>query len=186
MNMRCIIKLLICLNKGKMDIMEIERKWLFDMKKVPVELSKTETYYTQSYLSINPEVRIRSKRVKNLETSEISDITYKLCIKGEGTLVRHEIEKELSKSEYEELLEVGNIDKDNVVTKTYYRIPVDEKHELTVGTVDEGKDSQFSYGEIEFESEEEARSFKSPEWFGQDVTEDKSYKMKNYWKRTRG
>lgn len=173
------------INKEKVDTMEIERKWLFDMKKVPVELSKTETYYTQSYLSIDPEVRIRSRQVKNLETLEISEMTYRLCIKGEGTLTRHEIEKKLSESEYEELLEVGKINKEDVVTKTYYKIPVGEKYELTVGTVDEGKETQFSYGEIEFESEEEALNFKAPEWFGKDVTEDKSYKMKNYWRRTR-
>lgn len=165
--------------------MEIERKWLFDMKKVPVELSKTVTYYTQSYLSVNPEVRIRSRQVKHLKTSELSDMTYKLCIKGEGTLVRHEIEKKLTKSEYEELLDVGHIDKEEVITKTYYKIPIDGGYKLTVGTVDEGKPDQFSYGEIEFETVEEAKEFKAPAWFGEEVTEDKSFKMKNYWKRTR-
>ncbi|WP_315078608.1 hypothetical protein [uncultured Clostridium sp.] len=30
-----------------------------------------------------------------------------------------------------------------------------------------------------------AKKFTPPTWFGKDVTNDKSYKMKNYWKRTR-
>lgn len=165
--------------------LEIERKWLFDIEKVPVELSKTITYYKQSYLSVNPEVRIRSRRVKNLETLELSDITYRLCIKGEGTLTRHEIQKDLTKEEYQELLEVGNISLDKIIEKSYYTIPIGDKYILTVGVVDKGTENEFCYGEIEFSTEEEARSFVPLDWFGKEVTEDKSYKMKNYWKRTR-
>ena len=65
--------------------MEIERKWLFNINEVPIELSSTITYYTQGYLSRNPEVRVRSKVVENLITNITTDKTYRLCIKGEGT-----------------------------------------------------------------------------------------------------
>ena len=66
----------------------------------------------------------------------------------------------------------------------FYRYKIG-KYELTLGRVDSGKDTEFCYGEIEFESKEEAESFKAPEWFGKEVTEDKNFKMSNYWKRTR-
>ncbi|WP_252236043.1 CYTH domain-containing protein [Clostridium sp. ZS1] len=164
--------------------MEIERKWLFNINEVPIELSSTITYYTQGYLSINPEVRVRSKVVENLITNITTDKTYRLCIKGEGTLTRHEIQKDLTKEEYEDLLEVGNLKSENLIQKRYYTILV-EQYMLTVGIVDEGSINEFCYGEIEFDCEEEAKNFNPPTWFGKDVTNDKSYKMKNYWKRTR-
>ena len=164
--------------------MEIERKWLFNINEVPIELSSTITYYTQGYLSRNPEVRVRSKAVENLITNLTTDKTYRLCIKGEGTLTRHEIQKDLTKEEYEDLLEVGNLKSEDLIQKRYYTILV-EKYMLTVGIVDEGSINEFCYGEIEFDCEEEAKNFNPPTWFGKDVTNDKSYKMKNYWKRTR-
>lgn len=158
--------------------MEIERKWLFDMNKVPTDKATAVVDYTQAYLSVEPEVRVRTKSVNGGQT------TYMLCIKGEGTISRIEVQKSLTKKEYFDLLEVGKINITDVIHKRYYMIPID-KYKLTVGIVDPKKDTSFSYGEIEFESEEEAEKFISPKWFGKDVTDDLSYKMKNYWKRTR-
>ena len=164
--------------------MEIERKWLFDMEKVPVDQSETITHYKQLYLSIDPEVRVRSKVVENLITGEKSHETYMLCVKGEGDLTRTEIQTRLNKNEFNRLLEENEVYITMAINKNYYTIPIGE-YELTVGTVDKGTKSEFSYGEIEFDSEEEALAFNPPEWFGKEVTNDKSYKMKNYWKRTR-
>ena len=167
--------------------MEIERKWLFDINKVPTYVSKTVTYYGQSYLSIEPEVRIREKQIENLglRKNHINKPTYALAIKGNGTISRHEIQKELTKEEYEALKEVGNIIDEIIIRKRYYTIPIYDKYDLTVSIVDEGTENEFCYGEIEFESEEEALAFKPLDWFGEEVTYDKNYKMKNYWKRTR-
>ena len=164
--------------------MEIERKWLFDMEKVPVDQSKTLTHYKQLYLSIDPEVRVRSKVVENLVTGEKTYETYMLCVKGEGDLTRTEIQTPLDKNEFIRLLKENNVDLAYAIKKKYYTIPIGE-YKLTVGTVDKGTEAEFSYGEIEFDSEEEALAFNPPEWFGKEVTNDKSYKMKNYWKRTR-
>lgn len=164
--------------------MEIERKWLFDMDKVPKNLSETVVDYKQGYLSVNPEVRIRSKVVKNLITKNVSDMTFRLCIKGEGTLSRIEVQKPISGEEFNELMKVSCLSQDLLIKKHYYTIPVGN-YKLTVGIIDEGTDTEFCYGEIEFPSEEEAKNFKAPEWFGRDITDNVSYKMKNYWSRTR-
>ena len=51
--------------------------------------------------------------------------------------------------------------------------------------LDEGTDHSFIYGEIEFKSEEDAKKFEAPVWFGKEVTYDEYYKMRNYWKRCR-
>ena len=160
--------------------MEIERKWLFDMSKVPICLATRTVEYTQAYISIEPEVRIRSKKIVGGK----ENTTYMLCIKGNGTVSRIEVQKHLTKEEYDELMQVGNINPNDVIKKYYYVIDVDG-YELTVGTVDVGTKDSFSYGEIEFNSEEEANVFVAPYWFGEDVTNKPEYKMKNYWKRTR-
>lgn len=41
------------------------------------------------------------------------------------------------------------------------------------------------YGEVEFNTKEEAKAFKWPFGEAEDVTYNKFYKMKNYWSRTR-
>ena len=56
---------------------------------------------------------------------------------------------------------------------------------LEVCHVDPGTPWEFMYGEIEFESEEEACAFRKPEYLGEEVTELPCYKMKNYWNETR-
>lgn len=167
--------------------MEIERKWLFDINKVPVEKSPTVTYYAQTYLDTNPEVRIRSKLVKgNPKYCFYDDVacqgpTYALTIKGNGGMSRVEVQKELTKEEFEDLKSIKSLNDNDFIHKSYYTILVDQ-YVLTVGTVDEGKPSEFCYGEIEFSSEEEAKLFTAPEWFGEEVTCNQAYKMKNYWK----
>ena len=160
--------------------MEFERKWLFENEKAPESIKILGEYlYKQAYISVDPEVRIRS-RLKVGEENK----TYALCIKSKGDLERIEVQKELTEKEFHELMIVGHISEDKFICKHFYRYKIG-KYELTLGRVDSGKDTEFCYGEIEFESKEEAESFKAPEWFGKEVTEDKNFKMSNYWKRTR-
>lgn len=90
--------------------MEIERKWLFDTEIAPKDVKKIgEYFYNQAYLSVKPEFRIRSKRNVNEDK-----ITYVLCIKSKGTLERIEVEKELTKEEFNQLIIVGNLKKEDL------------------------------------------------------------------------
>ena len=63
--------------------MEIERKWLMDQKPTGLPVLQEAVVY-QGYLSTKPTVRIRS-----MESD--GEVSYRLCIKGRGTLVREEI-----------------------------------------------------------------------------------------------
>lgn len=174
--------------------MEIERKWLFDMKSVPIEKSPVKVIYKQAYLSVEPEVRIRAKRTEGnkrypmYQNVACESDTYMLCIKGDGLLTRIEVQKELTEEEFKQLKEVGKLSDKDFIHKSHYEIPIDfnnKRYILTVGEVDSDRSFAFAYGEIEFESEAEAQAFEPPIWFGKEVTYDASYKMKNYWKRTR-
>lgn len=160
--------------------MEIERKWLFKSIAAPEGTTVLgEYFYKQAYISINPEVRIRARRAAGED-----NFTYALCIKSKGSIERIEVQKELTEKEFHELMIVGNINEDNFITKHFYRYVVN-RHELTLGAADIGKPTEFFYGEIEFNSVEEADAFTAPDWFGEEVTSDPQYRMSNFWERTR-
>ena len=155
--------------------MEIERKFL--LTKMPDMPCISSHHVTQGYLSIEPEVRIRSK-----EPSEPLSNTFTLCIKGEGYLSREEVEVDISEEHFNTL---RNMVQGQMITKQYqkYRLPDNLVAECSV--VDSGTEHSFAYVEVEFESEEDAISFVPPEYFGREITYCEEYKMKRYWERTR-
>ena len=161
--------------------MEIERQWLFDINKVPEQFRFGCKDMEQSYLNLEPEVRLRKETLRSIFES---DSTYWITIKGNGDLSREEINKEITKEEYEALKRIGNITEDKVIRKIHWEIYIDQ-YKLELNIVDKGTENEFCYGEIEFAGEEEALAFEPLDWFGEEVTYDNSYKMKNYWKRTR-
>ena len=156
--------------------MEIERKW--HMKQEPKLLALTHTRMSQSYLSLTPEVRIR--RYEDLMHGDPN--RYDLTIKSEGTLAREEIIKDLTADEYRILLEMTGgltpIVKDH---KTFDW----QGHTLEYSVVDSERGGGFSYAEIEFPSVEEANVFTPPAWFGEETTQQQTYRMKTYWRDTR-
>jgi len=138
--------------------MEIERKFL--VKELPnledVKYSKIK----QGYFSITPEKRVRQK-----------DEKYYITEKGEGDLIREEKEWEIDKKEAETLFAMS---KTYIVEKTRYYLPYGENTiELDVY---EGRHTGLVVAEVEFETVEKANEFVAPEWFGEDITKDKSYK----------
>ncbi len=149
---------------------EVERKWLMDNFPKLNHISKQ--VIKQGYLNFSPEVRIRSKQ------SESGLINYRLCIKSDGDLTRTEVEKELSKEEYDDLTVIMN----GVTLHKDYRRYFLGTNILEVSQVDDS----FYYAEIDFGPEDEANSFIAPDWFGEEVTYDKSYKMKNQFKMKNG
>lgn len=157
-------------------MLEIERKFLVDGFPNGLELL-SEVYIEQGYVSFEPEVRIRKAVVRDSGKEE-----YYLTIKGDGDLTRCEIETEIAPAFYEETAKfLGG----NVVRKDYkkYRLG---SHELEVSHVDAGTEWEFFYAEIEFPTEEDANTFVLPDFLGREITYDDAYKMKNFWKRTRG
>lgn len=173
--------------------MEIERQWLVD---VPIIPNKDDERVTdmhrmeQSYLQLEPEIRVRKKHTELSNRREIALVDrYYLTFKSNGGLSRIEVEKEITDREYEELLRLFSVTQ-TPINKLQYVMTVkdaetggDYKAELNF--VDKGTANEFVYVEVEFSSEKEAKAFKAPVWFGKEVTYDSSYKMKNIWKKTR-
>lgn len=140
--------------------MEIERKFL--VREIPNLEGLKCSKIKQGYISISPEVRVRKK-----------DDTYYLTKKGEGMIVREEIEKEISKSEGEKYFSKII---SNLIEKTRYYIKHDEYTiELDIY---EGKFKGLIVAEIEFNTLDEAMAFTPPMWFGEDISENIEYRNK--------
>lgn len=137
-------------------MLEIERKFL--IKKSP-DLEKRKYYnIEQGYISLDPEIRIRKKNEKCYITE-----------KSSGKLIRSEIEKEIDIKVYNML---KNLVIGRMIYKTRYiigNIELDVYHKELTG---------LYVAEIEFSSREEAYSFVPPSWFGEEITNDKSFKNK--------
>ena len=140
--------------------MEIERKFLID--KVPFNINELEKHIiSQCYICTDPVLRIRRL-----------DDEYILTVKSNGRMERIEIEKLLTKQEYEELLTMAH---GNVIEKKRYIIPLAEygypdlKVELDIFS---GLFKGLIIAEVEFPDKEKASSFRAPDFLSRDVTMD--------------
>ena len=136
--------------------MEIERKYL--VNHVPADYMEFPCHaIEQAYLCTSPVVRIRRE-----------DDSYYLTYKGKGLLSREEYNLALNKEAYEHLLTKAD---GIILTKKRYMIPVPGSDHLTIELdVFEGHYHGLILAEVEFASEEEAKAFNPPAWFGEDVT----------------
>ncbi|MBQ2721148.1 MAG: hypothetical protein IJF23_06395 [Clostridia bacterium] len=154
--------------------MEIERKFLIDRfpESLPLE---SECEMRQIYISVMPTVRARSKKVGDKET-------FRLTVKGSGELCREEIETSVTKEQFEALCRVAEKEPIRKLKRCY---KLSDGLLLECSLVDEGTENEFMYAEVEFESVAAAEAFVPPDYLGKEVTYDNSWKMNNYWKRTR-
>lgn len=143
--------------------MEIERKFL--IKYVNFALEKYEYKdIEQSYLSFKPEKRIRK-----------ANTSYFYTEKSDGELIRSELEKSISETEYEKLSSKSISQK---IKKRRYLIPL-SKGQIAELDVFSGNLEGLILVEVEFQDSFDAENFNVPEWFGEEVTYNQKYKNKN-------
>ena len=119
----------------------------------------------QGYISRDPEIRIRRKGDK-----------FFITFKGKGDLSRAETEISISEEEYKELCSF--VTSKRIIKKTRTEIPLGNG---LIAEADEyhGELCGFFAVEVEFASEEEARSFVPPAWFGRELTYEDRVKNMN-------
>lgn len=154
--------------------MEIERKWL--LENFPSNAPYEQAYISTAYLYVSDSMEMRVRKRTNIFIDDVKT-DYKMAIKNNGDMVREEFELSISESQYLELLESMP---HKCISKDFRLYNFDD-FKLETSHVD----GEWFYAEIEFETEEEAVAFTSPDWFGLEVTFDSNYKMKNYWRQTR-
>ena len=140
--------------------MEIERKFL--TKNIPFDITAYPyKQISQAYISFSPTIRIRQ-----------SDENYILTVKGKGHLAREEFELPLTKADYDRLFLKTE---GTPVVKKRYLVPVEGGYTAEVDLY-EGELTGLMTTEVEFSSLEAAEGFAAPDWFGEDVSEEKAYK----------
>lgn len=142
--------------------MEIERK--FKIKYLP-DLSNCKCNgIIQGYLSYEPEIRIRQKGNK-----------YYITKKSKGTLEREELETEINADTFNIL---SNLIQDNIISKTRYEKTIADNLTAEID-IYHGVNEGLMVVEVEFKSLEESLIFQALDWFGEEITDDLSYKNKN-------
>lgn len=157
-------------------MLEIERKFLMDGFPIGLDVI-SEVEIEQGYISTEPEVRIRKAVDKKTGREE-----FRITVKDDGDLTRTEIEAEIGSNFYYDSVDFMGV---NMIVKDYKKYKFGP-WKLEVSCVDPGTKWEFYYGEIEFPTEEDAKEFEPPRFFGREITFAEDYRMKNYWKRTRG
>jgi len=148
---------------------EIERKFIVSQKTAAEYMDKCRAgkyechEIDQAYLTVNPVVRVRK-----------SDDEYYMTYKGSGLMSREEYNLPLTEEAY---ITLKSKAEGNVISKTRILIPYG-KFLIELDVFKEPFENVV-IAEVEFESEEEANSFTGPEWFGEDVTNDRKYHNSN-------
>ena len=144
---------------------EIERKYL--VNRLPFSLDDlTGTAIRQGYVIASEngiELRIRQKQTRFFQTIKM----------GEG-LSRTEIEIELSLDQFQQLWPQTE---GRRVSKTRYTVALGDY----IAELDQfgGELTGLFLVEVEFTSVDASSQFEPPDWFGNEVTEDKRYKNKH-------
>lgn len=139
--------------------MEIERKWL--IHHCPLDLSQYHCHQiAQGYLCTEPVVRIRRQ-----------DDSYILTYKSAGLLSREEYNLPLTREAYEHLVpKTDGI----LLSKKRYLIPIENNLKIELDYFDAPYET-LCLAEIEFPTEEAAKAYQAPAWFGEDVTYSGQY-----------
>lgn len=148
---------------------EIEKK--YKVIKLPKDIEKYKKIeIEQSYLNhgSKPTLRIR----KYNEDEYI--LSYKARKKEykEDLSVCDEVELPLSQESYEHLRK--KVD-GRIIYKTRYVIPLEDGLKVEIDKFKEFFDG-VCFAEIEFKSEEQANSYKIPDWLGEDISNQKRVK----------
>lgn len=158
---------------------EVERKYLVEPENIPVDLESCQhAELKQGYLAISAdgsETRVRSfgdgKR-------------FELTVKSNGTVIRDEQNIKITKEMFDALWPLTSGAR---VEKTRYYIPLVDEYgreytaELDIykGHLERLVTIEVEFGGRETDASVRADTFKPPEWFGKDVSEDKRFKNRS-------
>lgn len=157
--------------------MEIELKFL--LPEYPEQLIEggelkviTQHSIDQTYLAIEDGQELRVRKITDLDSGEV---TFTHTFKDGKGISRKEIEYDISEGLYNQMIEAVKA------------VPLVKTRTTAVWNgitveIDVYTQLQLTVIEVEFDSLEEAESFKAPEWFGQDVSTEKKYSNKTVWK----
>lgn len=150
---------------------EIERKYA--VKSLPKDLKIERAIdIEQAYIYKDENTSIRIRKVQ--ETYPNNNITYIYTVKTKGDIQynnkydiakKYEIENKIKKEEYEKL-KLRKIS--NIINKKRIVIPIQENLKVEIDIYKDYLEGLLT-AEVEFANEEDAKNFKKPDWFGEEL-----------------
>ena len=142
--------------------MEIERRFLvnsldeIDLSRFKSKRIIQDYLYSDRFSAIRKRCIISGKETKYIYTIKT----------GKSKFSVNEIEKEITEEEYNSLIVK---EENNTIDKIRYFIPYENGLTIELD-VFKGIYEGIIFAEIEFESEKQAENFKSPKWFGNEIS----------------
>ncbi|GAA0375597.1 CYTH domain-containing protein [Bacillus horti] len=156
--------------------LEIERKYL--LEKFPQDRISQGQFkvlarqsFEQTYLALTDYQELRVRKIVEEKEGQCTKSFVHTFKEGQG-IARKEIEYEISEELYDQLIE-GK--------KPLKKVRTTVVEEGMVYEIDEYSGFDMMTIEVEFKTEEEAKSFSAPEWFGEEVGSEKEYRNKTLW-----
>ncbi len=148
---------------------EIERKYAINYFPEDMKI-KSVVYIEQSSIYRDFNTMIRIRKIQD-ELNNNTYYVYTLKTKGEALdksqsiAEKYEIENYITESEYEELLKtkIGN-----TIKKTRIIVPIENNLKVEIDVFYDYLENHLT-AEIEFENVEAAKSFKKPDWLGEEL-----------------
>lgn len=151
---------------------DIER--VFIVKEVPKDLIPFETKKVyQNYLSVSKDTEIRIRL-----QDENGVRKYDMAFKNGTGLTRVKENIKIKEVDY---YNVSNKIDEKPLVKFRQFYPLGDGQVMIDQYLETSE--QLMLAEVEFSSEEEAKTFVPPVWFGEEVTYNENFKNKNLWKK---
>ena len=160
-----------------MNNVEIEKKYLVDLKNVPQKNYLCKKI-TQGYIYNDDITEIRIRKV---ESEDLTKYYYTVKINNIDMIQRNEIEFEINQEQFQFLLSKILINT-HLIKKDRYLIPI-ENNLIAELDIYYNELDDLATVEVEFPNLDMAINFEAPSWFGIEITNNKSYKNKNLAKK---
>lgn len=160
-----------------MNNVEIEKKYLVDLKNVPQKNYLCKKI-TQGYIYNDDITEIRIRKV---ESEDLIKYYYTVKINNIDMIQRNEIEFEINQEQFQFLLSKMLINT-HLIEKDRYLIPI-ENNLIAELDIYYNELDDLATVEVEFPNLDMAINFEAPSWFGIEITNNKSYKNKNLAKK---
>ncbi|MNC57505.1 hypothetical protein D3C75_1071720 [compost metagenome] len=114
-------------------------------------------------------------RVRKIVDKLTGDVTYTHTFKKGNGLIREEVEYSISGGIYEQIFSAFNLIP-LIKTRTTaqwedIKVEIDQYHQI-----------DFIVIEVEFTSEQDAKEFNTPYWFGEDISSNRQFSNKTVWR----
>lgn len=155
-------------------MLEIERR--FKLNGMPAGLDILRMKLIEQQYLVNGVEKVRIRKTTDTKYPP----SYELTVKNGTGMAKEENNLVISGTTYQELAKLSKF-------KPLEKVRYEVEYYGNIIEIDRFfHDSSLVIAEVEFKTEQQARDFIPPDWFGQEVTRKSQYSANNLWKSLNG